>query len=122
MFFIIILLFILMFCMGVSLNKASKVANRLLFLALLLWFVFLSLSKINLYDLYEVSDSTLFERFLSLGNDSAYAILLACFDKGTDGKSYYDFSPYFSISVSWRPLASMKTQIVDEYGEWKLNP
>jgi len=40
-----------------------------------------------------------------------------------DGKSsYYDFSPYFSISVSWRPLASMKTQIVDEYGEWKLNP
>ncbi|WP_294429769.1 hypothetical protein [uncultured Treponema sp.] len=40
----------------------------------------------------------------------------------TDGKSYYDFSPYFSISVAWRPLASMKTQIVDEYGEWKLNP
>ena len=40
-----------------------------------------------------------------------------------DGKnSYYDFSPYFSISVSWRPLASMKTQIVDEYGEWELNP
>lgn len=36
--------------------------------------------------------------------------------------SYYDFSPYFSISVAWRPLASMKTQIVDEYGEWKLNP
>ncbi|MCR4823041.1 MAG: hypothetical protein K5873_09250 [Treponema sp.] len=39
-----------------------------------------------------------------------------------NGKSYYDFSPYFSISVSWRPLASMKTQIVDEYGTWKLNP
>ena len=40
-----------------------------------------------------------------------------------DGKSsYYDFSPYFSISVAWRPLASMKTQIVDEYGEWELNP
>ena len=40
-----------------------------------------------------------------------------------DGKSsYYDFSPYLSISVAWRPLASMKTQIVDEYGEWKLNP
>ena len=36
--------------------------------------------------------------------------------------SYYDFSPYFSISVAWRPLASMKTQIVDEYGEWELNP
>lgn len=42
--------------------------------------------------------------------------------KRDDGKSYYDFSPYFSISVAWRPLASMKTQIVDEYGEWKLNP
>ncbi|MBQ4378905.1 MAG: LPS-assembly protein LptD [Treponema sp.] len=39
-----------------------------------------------------------------------------------NGKSYYDFSPYFSISVAWRPLASMKTQIVDEYGEWELNP
>ena len=38
------------------------------------------------------------------------------------GGSYYDFSPYFSISVAWRPLASMKTQIVDEYGEWELNP
>ena len=40
----------------------------------------------------------------------------------SDGKSYYDFSPYFSISVVWRPLSSMKTQIVDEYGEWELNP
>ena len=39
-----------------------------------------------------------------------------------NGRSYYDFSPYFSISVAWRPLASMKTQIVDEYGEWELNP
>jgi len=39
-----------------------------------------------------------------------------------NGKSYYDFSPYISISVAWRPLASMKTQIVDEYGEWELNP
>ena len=40
-----------------------------------------------------------------------------------DGEhSYYDFSPYFSISVVWRPLSSMKTQIVDEYGEWQLNP
>lgn len=45
------------------------------------------------------------------------------FDSGRNkGNSYYDFSPYFSISVAWRPLASMKTQIVDEYGEWKLNP
>ncbi len=35
---------------------------------------------------------------------------------------YYDYSPYFSISVAWRPLASMKTEIVDDYGEWELNP
>jgi len=40
-----------------------------------------------------------------------------------NGKAaYYDFSPYFSISVAWRPMAGMKTEIVDEYGEWKLNP
>ena len=38
------------------------------------------------------------------------------------GKSYYDFSPYFSISVAWRPMQGMKTEIVDEYGEWELNP
>ncbi len=37
-------------------------------------------------------------------------------------KTYYDFSPYFALSVVWRPLASMKTEIVDEYGEWELNP
>ena len=36
--------------------------------------------------------------------------------------SYYSYDPYFSISVSWRPMASMKTEIVDEYGEWQLNP
>ena len=44
------------------------------------------------------------------------------YDTSKEGKSYYDFSPYFTISVVWRPLQSMKTQIVDEYGEWKLNP
>ena len=39
-----------------------------------------------------------------------------------NGKSTYDYSPYFSFGVTWRPLPSMKTQIVDEYGEWELNP
>lgn len=38
------------------------------------------------------------------------------------GKSYYDFSPHFTLSVVWRPMESMKTEIVDEYGEWELNP
>lgn len=37
-------------------------------------------------------------------------------------KKSYDYHPYFSFSVSWRPMASMKTEIVDEYGEWQLNP
>ncbi len=41
----------------------------------------------------------------------------------TDKKPYYyDFSPYFSISVVWNPMKSLKTQIVDEYGTFQLNP
>lgn len=39
-----------------------------------------------------------------------------------NGKSFYDYHPYFSLGVTWRPLASMRTEIVDEYGEWELNP
>ena len=35
---------------------------------------------------------------------------------------YYDFSPYFSLSVVWNPLKSLKTEIVDEYGTFQLNP
>lgn len=35
--------------------------------------------------------------------------------------AYYDFSPYFTLSVSWRPMAGMKTEIKDEYGDWSLN-
>lgn len=35
---------------------------------------------------------------------------------------YYDFSPYISLSVVWRPMSSMKTTIADDYGEFKLNP
>ncbi len=37
------------------------------------------------------------------------------------GSKRYDFSPYLSLSVSWRPMAGMKTEIKDEYGDWKLN-
>ena len=39
-----------------------------------------------------------------------------------NGRKNYDFSPYFSIGVVWNPMESMKTEIVDEYGEWQLNP
>ncbi len=35
---------------------------------------------------------------------------------------YYDFSPYFALSVTWKPMSSIKTSIVDKYGELLLNP
>ena len=37
-------------------------------------------------------------------------------------KAYYDFSPYFTIGVVWRPMSGMKTKVVDKYGDWELNP
>lgn len=37
-------------------------------------------------------------------------------------EKYYDYRPYFTISVVWRPMTGMKTKIVDEYGDWELNP
>lgn len=41
----------------------------------------------------------------------------------TDGKrKHYDFDPYATISVVWRPLGAMKTEIRDDYGNWQLNP
>jgi hypothetical protein len=40
----------------------------------------------------------------------------------TTSSKYYDFSPYFTISVAWRPMQGMKTEIVDDYGDWELNP
>ena len=36
------------------------------------------------------------------------------------GKKVYDFKPYITIGVVWNPMESMKTSIIDEYGEWKL--
>lgn len=42
----------------------------------------------------------------------------------TDGsgnlKKYYDFSPYITINITWRPMSAMKTEIIDKYGEWEL--
>jgi lipopolysaccharide assembly outer membrane protein LptD (OstA) len=40
----------------------------------------------------------------------------------TNGIKSYDFSPYFTIAVIWKPLSSMKTEILDDYGDWQLNP
>lgn len=38
----------------------------------------------------------------------------------SDGRKYYDFNPYFTLSVVWRPMESMKTEIKDDYGTWKI--
>jgi hypothetical protein len=32
----------------------------------------------------------------------------------------YDFSPYFTLAVAWKPMSSMKTTIEDKYGEFLL--
>jgi lipopolysaccharide assembly outer membrane protein LptD (OstA) len=37
-------------------------------------------------------------------------------------KKYYDFNPYMTIAITWRPMDSMKTEIRDKYGDWQLNP
>lgn len=37
-----------------------------------------------------------------------------------NGQKMYDFKPYITIGVVWNPMESMKTSIVDDYGEWKL--
>ncbi len=42
------------------------------------------------------------------------------FDKGKETASYYDFNPYITISILWRPMGAMKTEIIDKYGEWNL--
>ena len=39
----------------------------------------------------------------------------------SNGPKYYDFSPYFSLSVVWRPMDSIKTKIADKYGDFVLN-
>ena len=37
-----------------------------------------------------------------------------------NGVKRYDFKPYITIGVVWNPMESMKTSIIDDYGEWKL--
>ena len=37
-----------------------------------------------------------------------------------NGRKMYDFKPYLTIGVVWNPMESMKTTIIDDYGEWKL--
>ncbi len=40
----------------------------------------------------------------------------------TDGSKSFDYSPYFTLSVLWKPMAGIKTTIEDDYGEFTLNP
>ncbi len=35
-------------------------------------------------------------------------------------KKEYKFDPYITINIVWRPMSAMKTEIVDNYGEWEL--
>lgn len=35
-----------------------------------------------------------------------------------NGVSSYNYSPYLSIGITWRPMETMKTQITDDYGKW----
>ncbi len=35
-------------------------------------------------------------------------------------KKEYEFNPYITINITWRPMSAMKTEIVDNYGEWEL--
>lgn len=39
-----------------------------------------------------------------------------------NGTTRYDYSPYISVSVVWKPMSAMQSNIVDEYGSVKLNP
>lgn len=39
---------------------------------------------------------------------------------GDGGKKNYDFNPYITISILWRPMSAMKAEILDEYGKWSL--
>ena len=38
------------------------------------------------------------------------------------GKKSFDYHPYMTFAISWHPMPSMKTNLVDDYGTWSLNP
>ncbi len=40
----------------------------------------------------------------------------------TNGSKSFDYSPYFTLSILWKPMAGIKTTIEDDYGEFTLNP
>ncbi len=38
----------------------------------------------------------------------------------SDGTKIYDYHPYITFAISWHPMPSFRTKLVDEYGEWNL--
>ena len=36
------------------------------------------------------------------------------------GAKTYDYHPYITFAISWHPMPSFKTELIDEYGEWQL--
>nr|WP_318710666.1 hypothetical protein [uncultured Treponema sp.] len=40
----------------------------------------------------------------------------------SNGRKDFDYHPYITFAVSWHPMPSMKTNLVDDYGTWSLNP
>lgn len=36
------------------------------------------------------------------------------------GSKTYDYHPYITFAISWHPMPSFKTELIDEYGEWQL--
>ncbi|MBO7486307.1 MAG: LPS-assembly protein LptD [Spirochaetaceae bacterium] len=38
-----------------------------------------------------------------------------------NNSSHYDYSPYFTFSVIWKPVTGVKATVTDEYGDIKLN-
>ena len=37
-----------------------------------------------------------------------------------NGKKIYNYHPYFTLGIVWKPMDSLKTQITDKYGEWEI--
>lgn len=66
MVIIILVLFILMFIGSYKLNRTSKLANRFILFVLIIWFFCLFFSKINIYGINKVSDSTYFLLLLNV--------------------------------------------------------
>ncbi|MBP3366849.1 MAG: LPS-assembly protein LptD [Treponema sp.] len=38
----------------------------------------------------------------------------------SSGRREYDYHPYITFAISWHPMPSFKTEVIDEYGEWEL--